>query len=153
MANPNDISVALGNLGFELTGVLRYGTWKNYSLLLQLMGNRLNIIAAVQLPKGIGAYRRELKRSLKEKGMKSVVLAGLTGNAATFLLSFGKAENLTGFLTEGLNAVTAALRESGINPPDICALSGAGNPGQPLPGVAGRRAELSASLRGCGTRP
>lgn len=157
MANANDVFAALADCGFETTGNLCFGTWNHYSLLLQRStGKSLLAIVSVQIPDAWGAKRKALARALKEKGLKGVKLAGLTKIAATFGLSYGKADNLAGFFTEALNALTASLRESGITPPDTCALTGASRPDSlclvSLNGALSYRPVCAAAIREKGTR-
>lgn len=152
MANAKDVLISLSGLGFETAGNFCFGAWRNYSLLLQpSTGKNLLAVVAVQIPDAWGAKRKTLARSLKEKGVKGLKLAGLTKIAASFALSYGKAESLSGFFTEALDTLTAALKESGINPPDTCALSGAARPDSlclvPLNGALSYRPVCAAAVR------
>ena len=125
----NEVFSALGSLGFETEGNFCFGSWKGCALLFQpAVGKSLYAIVSVDLPKAGGAERRALTGSLKAKGMKELRFAGLTKYAATFMLSYGKASDPVGLMKEALDAICAALRESGIGPAETCALTGAARP-------------------------
>lgn len=128
MANTNDLFVALTGLGLETAGNFCFGSWKDYALLLQPAAGGVMAGAAVQLTGSLGSYRKAISRALKEKGLKGVRLAGLTKTAANFMLSSGRTDSLSGFYAGALDALTAALRESGIAPADHCAITGAARP-------------------------
>ncbi len=151
MATVNDALTALTGLGFEPAGRFLFGSWKDWGLLLQPAGKSVWAVFSVQIPNAPGAGRRALARSLKEKGLKTVTLGGLTKTAATFVLSYGKADNLAAFFTEALNAAAASLRESGIAPPETCAISGAPGPDSfcltTLNGALGYRPVCAAAVR------
>lgn len=157
MANGNDVFASLSGLGFETEGNYCFGTWKNYAALLQKSaGKNLVAVLSVQIQDSFGTKRRELIRALKEKGLKSVKVGALSKTTASFALSYGKADNLPGFFTEALNAMTASLRESGIVPADTCALTGAARPDSlclvPMNGVISYRPVCAASIREKETR-
>ncbi len=158
MADVDDALTALTGLGFEPAGRFfepagrfLFGGWKNYGVLLQPVGKSVWAVFSVQIPNAWGANRKALIRALKEKDLRTVKLGGLTKIAASFTLSYDKADDLTGFFTEALNAAAAALRESGINPPEKCAITGAANPDSfcltTVNGALGYRPVCAAAVR------
>ena len=129
MATINDVYAVLGVRGFEHIGSFSLGSWNNYAVLVrQATGRNLIATFAVRLPKVMFDGRKDLIRALKEKGDKAVKLAGITKNAISFTVNFGKADNLPNFITGMLDLLTGELRACGVNPADTCAMTGAARP-------------------------
>lgn len=129
MANINPAFAVLAGLGFENAGTLSFGTWKGYAVAASQMGLKgLMLNVAVRLPSKTASEGKAVRRILKDKGWKQIGLGRLTQNVLVFNFSFGKAGDLTAFLRDALDVITASLREAGVAPADTCALTGAARP-------------------------
>ena len=129
MANINPAFAVLAGLGFENAGTVSFGTWKGYAAAASQMGLKgLAVDFAVRLPSKTSSAGKEIRRILKDQGWKKISLQRLTKNALVFIFNFGKATDLSAYLRDALDAITAAMRQAGVAPADTCAITGAARP-------------------------
>lgn len=128
MTKENPTLAALDALGFERQSELvRFGVWQDYAVCLRaLSATTVFIAVAIRSSKKNTALSRELSRSLKEQGVKGLVLTPVAQKVqfVTFKASFKKTDEVTEQFRRFMAAIVAVLRENGLAPADTCAISG-----------------------------
>lgn len=127
MAKENKVYEALKSRGMETVGVVCFGTYRGWPLLLRpYSGGIYYLDVSTQIDKRDGR-RKLIQKSVKEHYGKSISCQNF-GSYLRFPVGFNKKLPYEEQFERYMAAIDRALRENGLTPSERCAICGGGSP-------------------------
>ena len=129
MVNAQSLYPALAPYGFESTGNICYGSWRNYAVsILPAQYSIFQLSFAVRADKQDKTLAKSLRNELRQQLGKGLSAVLNQGNAIQFTYRFDNKSPQEQQFVRAADAIAAALSAHGLSPAATCAICGGGTP-------------------------
>ena len=129
MVTAQSLYPALAPYGFESTGNICYGSWRNYAVsVLPAQYSIFQLSFAVRADKQDKTLAKSLRDELRQQLGKNLSTVLNLGNAIQFAYRFDNKSPQEQQFVRAADAIAAALSAHGLNPACTCAVCGGGTP-------------------------
>lgn len=129
MVNAQSLYPALAPYGFESTGNICYGSWRNYAVsILPAQYSIFQLSFAVRADKQDKTLAKSLRNELRQQLGKGLSAVLNQGSAIQFTYRFDNKSPQEQQFVRAADAIAAALSAHGLHPANTCAVCGGGTP-------------------------